>query len=93
MLKPHVVAVVGNAATVNLFQVPGGYALPVTFGGKAANARVVLHGLDGIDEKTVCEALHPGRQQAVAVPLSRSGADTVLEVPLVRGSAMVKISR
>ena len=60
VLRPHVVTVVGNAAKVNLFEVPGGYALPVTFAGKATQVKVVLHGLD-IADKAVCQALHPGR--------------------------------
>ncbi len=45
VLPPHVVEVVGNKAKANLFEVPGGYALPVTFGGKASTATVVLAGL------------------------------------------------
>ena len=35
---------------VNLFQVPGGYALPVTFGGKAKSVTVRLRNVPGLEK-------------------------------------------
>ena len=45
VLRPRVVAVVGQKAKANLFEVPGGYALPVTFGGRESAVTVLLDGL------------------------------------------------
>ena len=48
VLLPHCIEVAGNAAKVNLFEVPGGYAMPVTFAGRAKSVEVVLRGLSGL---------------------------------------------
>jgi hypothetical protein len=93
VLLPHCVEVTGNAAKVNLFEVPGGYAMPVTFGGQAKSVEVVLRGLQGISDKTRIEAIHPGVQDPVAVRFRRDGAAFVLTVPVQRGCAMVKLIR
>ncbi|MGA3325991.1 MAG: hypothetical protein ABSF45_16080 [Terriglobia bacterium] len=45
VLAPHVVGVERGAAKANIFQSSKGYAVPVTFGGKAASVRVVLRAL------------------------------------------------
>ena len=45
LLLPHVVRVEGDKALANVFEVPGGYVVPVTFGGKEASVQVVLQGL------------------------------------------------
>ena len=92
MLTPHAVTVAGNAAKVNLFAVPGGYAMPVMFAGKAASVKVTLHGLSGIADETVCEAIHAGRPRRAPIAMIRSGADVVLNVPVERGCAMVRIT-
>ena len=86
VLTPHAVTVAGNAAKVNLFEVPGGYAMPVMFAGKAASVKVTLHGLSGIADETVCEAIHAGRPRRASIAMIRSGADVVLNVPVERGS-------
>jgi hypothetical protein len=92
VLTPHAVTVAGNAAKVNLFEVPGGYAMPVVFAGKAASVKVTLHGLSGITDESVCEAIHAGRQERASIAMIRSGADFVLNVPIERGCAMVCIT-
>jgi hypothetical protein len=92
VLTPHAVTVAGNAAKVNLFAVPGGYAMPVMFAGKAASVKVTLHGLSGIADQTVCEAIHAGRPRRASIAMMRSGADVVLNVPIERGCAMVRIT-
>ena len=89
--SPHAVTVAGNEAKANLFRVPGGYAMPLTFAGKAPSVQVTLHGLGDITEKSVCEVLHPGRENPTTISVKRSAADAVLEVPIERGCAMVKI--
>ncbi len=76
---------------VNLFEVPGGYALPVTFGGKAASARVRLRNCPGLD-RVKCEALHPGAAGSVPVPANFKDEELELQVPLKRGCAMVRLT-
>ena len=39
LLLPHVIRVEGEKALANVFEVPGGYVIPVTFGGKESAAR------------------------------------------------------
>ena len=84
-----------NAVTpglgVNLFEVPGGYALPVTFGGKAASARVRLRNCPGLD-RVRCKALHPGAAGSVPVPANFKDEVLGLQVPLKRGCAMVRLT-
>ena len=62
VLRPHVVEVVGKTAKANLFEVPGGYALPVTFGGQASTATVLLTGLPRLAGQASfrVEMIHPG---------------------------------
>ena len=91
VLLPHCVQVTGNAAKINLFKVPGGYAMPVTFGGQAKSVEIVLCGLPKLSDKTRTEALHPGVKNPVEVGLRRNEAAVVMTVPLHRGCAMVRI--
>ena len=88
VLAPH--AVDCAIAKVNLFEVPGGYALPVTFGGKADSAIVTVRNLPGLEKLKAMAAL-PGTE--VAVPVAGDVKDGVLTltVPLKRGCAMVKL--
>ena len=90
VLAPHCVEVAGNAAKANLFEVPDGYALPVTFGGAEKAVRITLRNLPGL-EKVRCEALHPGAEKPVMLsPVCTDGV-LRLEVPLQRGCAMVRV--
>jgi hypothetical protein len=91
VLSPHCVEVAGDTAKVNLFQVPGGYAMPVCFGGKADFADVIIRNVPGLDSVKYT-VIHPGDE--TAAPLTtilfkdKDGA-TMLRVPLLRGCAMV----
>jgi len=76
---------------VNLFQVPGGYALPVTFGGKTESAVVRLR-VPGRLDTLKCEALHPGADAPVPVMTTPKDGALELQVPLKRGCAMVRIT-
>jgi hypothetical protein len=91
VLAPHCVEAVTPGVKVNLFEIPGGYALPVTFGGRTESATVKLRGVPGLD-KAKCEALHPGQEAAVAVPATFKNGELELHVPLKRGCAMVRVS-
>ncbi|MGA3334249.1 MAG: hypothetical protein ABSC62_08800 [Terracidiphilus sp.] len=90
VLTPHCVEVTDGAAKANLFQVPGGYAMPVCFGGKADFAEVILRNLPGIDNLKY-SVIHPGVETAVAATVllkDKEGA-LILRVPLRNGCAMV----
>ena len=93
VLAPHACAVESGGAKANVFQVPGGYAVPVVFGGKNKSVRIILRGLEGVGTNAECSVIHPGLEKSVPVSLTKRGADLILDVPLVRGCAMVRIRR
>ncbi|MHC4156165.1 MAG: hypothetical protein ACYST6_14780, partial [Planctomycetota bacterium] len=74
------------------FEVPGGYVLAVTFGGDRSKAAVVISGLtNNVEKRFRIEALHPGAEKPAPVSATARGDLLRLEVPLVRGCAMVKL--
>jgi hypothetical protein len=87
VLAPHCVEAAGGRAKVNLFDVPGGYALPVAFGGKAASATVRIRGIAGLDAG--CTVIHPGMDTPARLTGKLNDGRWELTVPLVRGCAMV----
>ncbi len=91
VLEPHAAKVEGDAARANLFETPDGYIAPVMLGGTAPSVKLVLRGLHGTPQSAA--ALHPGHPEWVNVPFSRRGATWVLDVPLKRGCAMVRVTR
>ena len=56
-----------------------------------ASVRVVLRGLSAAGPNASAAAIHPGVEKPIPVRMSRRGGAWVLDVPLVRGCAMVKI--
>jgi hypothetical protein len=92
VLLPHVVKAIDEGVKVNLFEVPGGYVLPVTFGGNRSKTTVVIGGLpDNVKGRFRIEALHPATENPAVVSASSEGDLLTLEVPLARGCAMVKL--
>ena len=88
VLTPHCVVTTTPGVKVNLFEVPGGYALPVTFGGTAGFADVVVRNV--VNAETLhAEALHPGEEKSAPVDSSLKNGALSLHVPLQRGCAMV----
>lgn len=77
---------------VNLFDVPGGYALPVTFGGTADFADVVVRNSPGLG-KISAAALHPGTEEPVTITQAVREGALALRVPLRRGCAMVLLRK
>ncbi len=76
-------------AKVNLFRVPGGYVLPVTFGGRAASVQLRLANLPGLD-KAKWSALQPGVETPVPISAVSRDGSLELDVPLKRSCAMVR---
>jgi hypothetical protein len=66
VLAAHCVEAATPGVKVNLFQVPGGYALPVALGGRSESATVRLRNLPDLG-RLHCQALHPGKDKAAAV--------------------------
>jgi hypothetical protein len=96
VLEPHVIAVEHAAAKANIFQTSKGYAVPVTFGGKAASVRVVLRGLPVVASLQECkiEFLHPGASEwNLLKSPSKVLGGLAMTVPLRRGCAMVRLTR
>ena len=87
VLEPHVVEVVGQKAKVNLFEVPDGYVMPVTFGGTEPKATVILRSLSRFSGKADqhIEVLHPGETAGTPLTATKQGDRLVLDVPLLRG--------
>ena len=88
VLRAHVIEVDNQVAKANLFEVPGGYVVPVTFGGKAKSATVTLRGLPAV---VSAEGLHPGETEWQPVKSERAGASFRFETPLRRGCALVRL--
>jgi hypothetical protein len=92
VLAPHCVEVTGDTAKANLFRVPGGYAMPVCFGGEAEFAEVILRNVLGLDNLKY-SVIHPGVETAVAATVlyeDKEGA-LILRIPLHHGCAMVTL--
>jgi hypothetical protein len=92
VLAPHCVEASASGVKVNLFEVPGGYALPVTFGGAAGEVEVVVRNIDGVN-KLHAEAVLPGVEAPVAIQSKVKNNTLVLKVPLKQGCAMVKLRK
>ncbi len=90
VLTSHCVESATPGVKVNLFQVPGGYAMPLTFGGTAESATVSLRNLPGL-ERLRCEVLHPGTAAPLALTTTPQAGGVVLQVPLRRGCAMLRL--
>jgi hypothetical protein len=90
VLAPHCVETMTPGVKVNLFEVPGGYAVPVTFGGKLESAALTLRNLPGLD-RLKAAVLHPGTDSATAVNGRHNEGLLELTVPLKRGCAMVQL--
>lgn len=89
VLAPHATEVIRGQAKVNLFEVPCGYVVPVTFGGERSRVRVILQGIN--PKSNTAQVFHPGTRQSTTVHFERAGAQLVMDVPLLRGCAMVRL--
>jgi hypothetical protein len=90
VLAPDCVSALTPGVKVNLFEVPGGFAVPVTFGGDVATATIRLRNLAGL-EGFNATVLHPGVDSAAAINGILNAGVLELTVPLKRGCAMVRL--
>jgi len=93
ILEPHCIRVEGGEAKVNLFEVPGGWVVPVTFGPSRGTVTVVLRNVQGINSDLKASALYPGSETRVPIVLTTSGDDVRMAVDTKRGCAIVKIEK
>lgn len=89
VLAAHAAEVTRGRAKVNLFEVPDGYIVPVTFGGEAREVRVVLRGISRRFE--TAQVFHPGIARPTDIKVDSMGARLIMDVPLHRGCAMVRL--
>jgi hypothetical protein len=91
VLLPHVVRVEGEKALANIFEVHGGYAVPIINGGKESAVQVVLQGLPKLPGQKGfrSEVIHPAEAKAAKVETAEEGDILRATVPLKRGCAML----
>jgi len=89
VLLPHAVEVIRGGAKANIFQVPGGYVVPVTFGGDNQEVLVTIRGVNA--EIATAEVFHPASAQGAPLHFARTATQLSLTVPLHRGCAVVRL--
>jgi hypothetical protein len=89
VLAPHAVEVTGGSARANLFEVPGGYVIPLVFGG--GNARVRVSGVGPQARGWRAESLFPGETEWRPVRVRTQRGAVAADVPLRRGCAMLRL--
>lgn len=83
-----------TGAKANLFEVPGGYLVPVVFGGELTKTKLEISGLKRPSnlKKFMVDVLYPGAGWAwKEVAVTDNGTDLSMDIPLVRGCALVRI--
>ena len=91
VLESHCIEV--KDAKVNLFGVPGGWVIPVTFGPSQGTVTINLHNVQGISERVKVDVLHPGLQETVNITPVKKNSGIELTIPTRRGCAMVRIQK
>ena len=70
----------------------GGHVIPVVFGGDRPKVTVMFRKFNGLPKNPVFEARHPGADSWVPVVATEDGDRLRLNVPLMRGCAMVRVA-
>jgi hypothetical protein len=91
LLLPHVIRVEGEKALANIFEVPGGYVVPVIGGGNEKTVQVVLQGLPILPGQNGfrAEAIVPAEVEPTVIRTAEDGEIVRVDVPLKRGCAML----
>jgi hypothetical protein len=93
VLEPHCIEVDGREEKVNLFEVPGGWVVPVTFGPERGTITVTLRNVQGMKGGLKAYAMYPGSEARVPVVLTTSGDAVRMTVGTRRGCALVRIEK
>jgi hypothetical protein len=91
VLESHCAETENPGILVNLFQVFDGYALPVTFGGKALSAKVRVKNIPELNNMT-CTAIYPGEKGSHALEPKIKDDVLLIDVPLKNGCAMIRLT-
>lgn len=93
VLVDHAIRVEGDKAKANLFEAPGGFVIPVALGGDNTSARIHVAKLPKRYYKgdLTVRIIHPGETTWKAIGTVRGDQPIDLDVPLVRGCAVVKL--
>jgi hypothetical protein len=92
VLEPHCAEAAEPELKVNLFEVPGGYVMPVVFGLGLEHASVRLRNLPDLKE-LAARVHHPGEKASRPVSSVLGNSELHITLPLVRGCAMVMLAR
>jgi hypothetical protein len=92
VLKPGIVRVRDDKARVNIFKTKSGYAIPVVYG-EGDVVTVVLNDVAFAKGSFICKAYQPGVSNPVNLKFIRKGNVVEIEVPLIRGAAMVTLGK
>jgi hypothetical protein len=94
LLLPHVIRVDGDKALANIFEVPGGYVVPVTFGRKESTVKVVLQHLPRLPGQKgfIAKVIQPGEARPTTLSVDDAGDVLRADVPLKRGCAMLLLT-
>ena len=92
VLKANVVTAKDEKAKVNLFATKNGYAIPVAYG-REAIVTVVLQDAVFLEHNFVYRVYQPGIAMPVTIQAKRKGTTIELNVPLLRGAAVVSESK
>jgi hypothetical protein len=90
VLQPHCIEIVNCLAKANLFKVNDGYVIPVVFGKSAKVVTINVRNVPGL-EKVNCKAIYPGKEEIISLISKTISGSLQIQVPLIRGCAMVKI--
>jgi hypothetical protein len=91
VLAPHCVETTSLGVKVNLFEVPSGYVVPVTFGGTAASVVVHIRNVPHLN-KMKATVILPESNVEVPVTGRLNAGVLELNVPIKRGCGMVKLT-
>ncbi len=91
VLEPHCIQVSGEEAQANLFEVEGGWVAPITLG-KTEKVKVQIRNVPFLSGKIKVEILHPGVKQPLNIQATVKKNGLILDIPLIRGCALVRIS-
>ncbi len=94
VLSAHAIEVEGQQAKANLFAIPGGYLAVLVMGGARTRARISLRSLQLLPGQKgfAVEVLQPGRSDWRPLSAVKEDDRMILEVPLQRGCAVVRLS-
>ncbi len=92
VLKTGVIYVKDNKAKVNLFKTKKGYSIPLVYSNENT-VTVVLNDAEFLKNNFKYRVYLPGSPDAVAVKFRRNHSNIEVIVPMIRGAAMLTVSR